>query len=287
MTADKKISYEMQGKARNYLGKQKMVKAPLHWQSGPNHPPTQLAYITKPELDLILKKDLHGSLKKGPNIGPSGIMSLNDPGTGRSGTEMSSAETTGSFGPGLASTPESRGIRAGSQAAAAASGKGTVSTGGKNLLLLGSALTGNIKGVVANIASRFMPKPKTEKEKSEKFTKKGFDVLNPNEMRAAKYKPTISSNGNGEGGRQITFDTQALASTAIPETKKSTGWGFKAYQPGSTAKTRLYGKKGKMIKANQGEFSQGKRFGPPPKKGPDPQGIDVPLNSIDYFKDLL
>jgi len=112
-------NYSMQGNARNYLGKQKMVKAPLHWQSGPDHPPTQLAYITQPELDLILKTDFHGSLKDGPNPGPSGIMSLNDPATGRSGSEMSSAETTGSFGPGLASTPESRGIRAGAVAAGA------------------------------------------------------------------------------------------------------------------------------------------------------------------------
>ena len=79
----------MQGNVRNYLGKQKMVRAPLHWQSGPGHPKTQLAYITKPELDLILKKDFHGSLKKGPNVGPSGIMSLNDPGTGRSGGDIS------------------------------------------------------------------------------------------------------------------------------------------------------------------------------------------------------
>ena len=158
--------------------------------------------------------------------------------------------------------------------------------GAKNAGLVASLVTKNPVGVAINFFSR-LGKKKTEKQKSDIYTKRGFDVLNPNEMRAAKYKPTISSNGNGEGGRQITFDTQALASTAIPETKKSTGWGFKAYQPGSTAKTRLYGKKGKMIKANQGEFSQGKRFGPPPKKGPDPQGIDVPLNSIDYFKDLL
>ena len=95
MAIDKKIKYEMQGDVRNYLGKQKMVKAPLHWQSGPDHPKTELAYITKKEKDLILKKDLHGSLKNGPNVGPSGIMSLNDAGTGRSGTEMSAAETGG------------------------------------------------------------------------------------------------------------------------------------------------------------------------------------------------
>jgi len=112
-------NYSMQGNVRNYLGEQEMVKAPLHWQSGPGHPQTQLAYITKPELDLILKKDLHGSLKKGPNPGPSGIMSLNDPATGRSGSEMSQAETTGSFGPDLAPTAESLGIRAGAVAAGA------------------------------------------------------------------------------------------------------------------------------------------------------------------------
>jgi len=128
-------------------------------------------------------------------------------------------------------------------------------------------------------------KKKTEKQKSDAFTKKGFDVLNPNEMRAAKYKPVTPPDGGGEGMAQITLNTQSVASTAIPETKS--GWGFKAYDSGSTANTRLYGKKGKMVKANQGQFSQGKRFGPPPKKGPDPQGINVPLNSIDYFKDLL
>jgi len=166
--------------------------------------------------------------------------------------------------------------------------KKTITTGDgvKNLSLVGSIFTGNVKGVIGNIASRFMPKPKTEKQKSDIYTKKGFDVLNPNEMKAAKYKPvTPPDGGGGEGIAQITLNTQSVASTAIPETKS--GWGFKAYDSGSTANTRLYGKKGKMVKANQGQFSQGKRFGPPPKKGPDPQGIDVPLNSIDYFKDLL
>ena len=128
-------------------------------------------------------------------------------------------------------------------------------------------------------------KKKTEKQKSDIYTKRGLDVLNPNEMKAAKYKPVTSPNGGGEGMAQITLNTQSVASTAIPETKS--GWGFKAYDSGSTANTRLYGKKGKMVKANQGQFSQGKRFGPPPTKGPDPQGINAPLNSIDYFKDLL
>ena len=80
-----KQHYEMQGKVKNYLGKQKMVKAPKYWKSGPDHPDTELAYITKAEKDLILKADLHGSLSKGPNRGPSGIISLNSAGSGYGG----------------------------------------------------------------------------------------------------------------------------------------------------------------------------------------------------------
>jgi hypothetical protein len=55
----------------------KMVTVPKHWQSAPDHPKTELAYITKAEKDLLVKKDLHNSLKDGPNVGPGGVMSLN------------------------------------------------------------------------------------------------------------------------------------------------------------------------------------------------------------------
>ena len=85
----------MQGGVRNYLGKQKQVKAPLKWQSGPDHPSTELAYITQAEKDLLVKQDLHGSLKGGANRGPSGIMSLNgwgdaDDGFGSDGVDSGS-----------------------------------------------------------------------------------------------------------------------------------------------------------------------------------------------------
>ena len=98
MAVDKRISYEIQGGVKNYLGKQKEVTAPVKWKSSPNHPETELAYITKAEKDLLVKKDLHGSLKGGVNRGPSGIMSLNgfgstDPDQNVSGTQMSAAET--------------------------------------------------------------------------------------------------------------------------------------------------------------------------------------------------
>ena len=74
---DKSIRYEVQGGVKNYLGKQKEVKAPVKWKSSPDHPETELAYITKKEKDLLIKSDLHGSLKGSVNRGPSGIISLN------------------------------------------------------------------------------------------------------------------------------------------------------------------------------------------------------------------
>ena len=98
MATDKKINYEVQGDVKNYLGNQKMVRAPLKWRSGPKHPSTELAYITKAEKDLLIKKDLHKSLKGGVNRGPSGIISLNgwgskDSSQNVSGTAASAAET--------------------------------------------------------------------------------------------------------------------------------------------------------------------------------------------------
>ena len=76
MATDKKISYVIQGGGPNYLGKQKMVTAPKKWKSSPTHPEAHLAYITDKEQDLLIKKDLYGSLKGKPNKGPSGIVSL-------------------------------------------------------------------------------------------------------------------------------------------------------------------------------------------------------------------
>ena len=98
---DKRLMYDMQGGVRNYLGKQKEIKAPLKWQSSPNHPSTELAYITQAEKNLLVKQDLHGSLNGKPNKGPSGIMSLNgggfgseDKGTNDDGSANSGGDTS-------------------------------------------------------------------------------------------------------------------------------------------------------------------------------------------------
>ena len=53
----------VQGGVDNYLGKQPEVQAPRKWQSGPDKPPTELAYITQAEKDLILKENIHGGLE--------------------------------------------------------------------------------------------------------------------------------------------------------------------------------------------------------------------------------
>ncbi len=41
-----------------------MVTVPKHWQSAPDHPKTELAYITKAEKDLLVKKIYYKSLKR-------------------------------------------------------------------------------------------------------------------------------------------------------------------------------------------------------------------------------
>ena len=49
--------YSVQGGVKNYLGDQETVSGvPVKWKSGPDKPDTELAYITKAEKDLILKK---------------------------------------------------------------------------------------------------------------------------------------------------------------------------------------------------------------------------------------
>ena len=90
----------MQGGVRNYLGDQKEVKAPLKWQSGPDHPSTELAYITQAEKDLLINQDLHNSLKGGANRGPSGIMSLNGWGDASQGfgNNQSGQQSGGNYG---------------------------------------------------------------------------------------------------------------------------------------------------------------------------------------------
>jgi len=74
------------GGVYNYLGNQKTANAPLRWKSSPTHPVAFLTYITKEEADILIKKNIYGSLKNGkPNKGPFGIPSLQGSGSGSEG----------------------------------------------------------------------------------------------------------------------------------------------------------------------------------------------------------
>ena len=66
----------MAKEVKNYLKSVKEITAPLNWQSAPDSPPTQLAYVTKPEIDMLVKANIHGSMNGKPNKGPKGIISL-------------------------------------------------------------------------------------------------------------------------------------------------------------------------------------------------------------------
>ena len=61
---------------KNYLKSVEDITAPLNWKSSPDSPETQLAYVTQPEIDLLVKENLHDSMKGKPNVGPKGIISL-------------------------------------------------------------------------------------------------------------------------------------------------------------------------------------------------------------------
>ena len=116
MSVDKKVSYEIQGGVKNYKPSE-MVTVPKKAKSSPKHPATELAYITKAEKDLLIKKNLHGSLKGKVNKGPGGVMSLNggfnEPGGFQSGGNQSAAESgdSGAFGRGAENEQNARDVR--------------------------------------------------------------------------------------------------------------------------------------------------------------------------------
>jgi hypothetical protein len=117
----------------NFLGRQKMVTVPIRWKSGEGdkHPETELAYITKPEKEKLIKLDMHGSMKDGkPNFGPAGLISLNSGGDGGAG---GGGGDGGGDGGSNASDTGDTGSEAGNDAAsasAAAGGSGSSSGGG-------------------------------------------------------------------------------------------------------------------------------------------------------------
>jgi hypothetical protein len=128
----KNIKPVEQGGRLNYLGKQKTITAPVKWKSGPTHPETHLAYITKQEQDILVKLDLYKSMNGKPNKGPFGLPSLNDgdgSGGGGSGSDGAGAGDSGGSGGG-ASASGGGGDDGASASAAGDAGVGTGDSAG-------------------------------------------------------------------------------------------------------------------------------------------------------------
>ena len=86
----KKIKPVVQAGTKNFLGKQEMVTVPKKWLSSSDHVVAELAYITPREQKILIDKNLYGSLKGKPNVGPGGIMSLQGGDSGGLGGDSSS-----------------------------------------------------------------------------------------------------------------------------------------------------------------------------------------------------
>ena len=120
-----------QGGVLNYLGKQKTVNTPIRWRSGPTHPETHLAYITKDEEKILIDLNIYKSMKNGkPNKGPFGLPSLNDGGNsgGDSGGD-GGGNSGGSGGVGGSDAAGNAGESTGDSAGVGGSGAGADGTG--------------------------------------------------------------------------------------------------------------------------------------------------------------
>jgi hypothetical protein len=136
--------YVVQAGIKNYLGKQKTATVPIKWKSGKDHPDTELAYITKPEKELLIKLDLHGSMKDGkPNKGPGGIISLNSGGSGNGGSGGGGGNGGGSDASGNDTSPGATGGAGGDPG-----DPGSEASGGG-----GSTDTGDMGSEAANVSS--------------------------------------------------------------------------------------------------------------------------------------
>mgnify|MGYP003631471568 CR=1 FL=1 len=103
------LSPAVQGGMKNFLGQSETVEdAPKKWQSSPDSPETELAYITDQEKDLLLKANLHDSLGDGmPNQGPSGIISLDGMGQEDDDSPGKKSYSSGNQGRGAGQTRQS------------------------------------------------------------------------------------------------------------------------------------------------------------------------------------
>tara|TARA_R110000851_G_scaffold79014_1_gene174103 strand:+ start:160 stop:972 length:813 start_codon:yes stop_codon:yes gene_type:complete len=225
---DKKAKYDVQGGIRNYLGKQKTVSdVPLKWKSGPSHPETELAYITKAEKKLLIKKDLHKSLKDGPNKGPGGIMSLNNDGIGDLGGPGNVGPgggfgDTGDFGSEKANDAN---LAAGNKSVGYGGGDGDPRTGGgvttggffggivdtvKDYIKGGGLIGAGIRGITG-LVNQFTGPKATE------YGNLGIPGYNMLNIAGPVSRPPAREGGDGENKNLYATTNQYTIPTAVEE----------------------------------------------------------------------
>ena len=163
--------------------------------------------------------------------------------------------------------------------------KGTISTrdGLKNVSLAGSILTKSLPGAVINILSRIGGKKKDTGLKTEHKGLRQDPKTGAYYHKAPKHRPVIDRGGDGDGmgGTQMAATSAQAAQPIKPKSlaMKPYYMGFDFQQ----AKHRLGNPTGQLMpdpskrtyqgwEFKKGGLSGGERFGPPPKKGPDPHG---------------
>jgi hypothetical protein len=230
----------------NFLGRQKMVTVPIRWKSGEGdkHPETELAYITKPEKEKLIKLDMHGSMKDGkPNFGPAGLISLNSGGDGGAGGDGGggggdggngdggsdgggSSGDSGSTGDGgsNASDTGDTGSESGNDAAsasAAAGGSGSSSGGGD------ATDTGDMGSEAANDAA-------TASANASVGANSSFGGYNPSRGFDAVSTGTANATDTGDLGSEAANDAATASGAA------SVGQGtFSAYSQIGTKMTNI------------------------------------------------
>ena len=188
--------YAMQGKVKNYLGKQKMVKAPKYWLSKPDHVKAKLAYITDEEEKILIDKNLYGSLRGRPNIGPAGLPSLqggDSGGLGGGGGKGGGGE--GGWNPGVAAEERAK-SKAASDRARANAREMAIQTAAKSTK---STKTGPSE-------TRDGPRHHTVDTPTQKKEQKVADELNRQnairdmiaQQQEEKYGPTVDPTKFGE-----------------------------------------------------------------------------------------
>jgi hypothetical protein len=225
---DTEEGFAMQAGVKNYLGEQETISdVPIKWQSGPSHPKTELAYITKAEKDLLLKKDLHNSLKNGPNKGPGGIISLNSAGDGGGSGGAGTGGSDG-FGGGSDSAGAER-DGGGNQAAEAAAAAKAAADRAAADRAAAAAAAANVETEAEKIARLALLKKKEEEEAARTATFKtpttGYnlydvDQSNKNVMLGLGVDPRMFA---ADGGR-MNYDMGGIASARASALNKMYGY---------------------------------------------------------------